>query len=1127
MKRSRPCSALRLVFCAVFLPSVGFSSIDLHYRLVGPNSFPGTFVPVVAPTSAGNVGAVFDPASGQMKPVQSDAPEASRLVLAQSSIGAAIVASPSGGASSSEDYLKYFAGDKYQPKWAATNQPAYAKFNDGLADAASPWIKEKTGGDGKWTVKNIRFPGAVELGSGDKWNGTPAEQSFYLAEYDNALDFLRSAIAAFPSDDAPRIAALKALDSIMQGYIAAGNNALYWAARKRFTLWQSSEANQAEREMLEAAQGLFAAASDRFASFIATFTVDESTAFNAGRPWSAVSEKDSLQAKIGGTLGVFARALDLEEDVLSTRARLLYYDNYGDPVLKPDDFQGAVQKNVAAVISPRVNRLRFMLATAGLFSGHPDYLAAGFAAVASSADALTADLEQTMPAGRVRFAGKSLLFQDKDSGAPIPTVADQLSTLLPESDKFFVVGEYSPEFMPLIGPEGKTSTAHLIEQAQGSITRAVNSEDDAKMALIALLEDKKTVQNRLNDAYTVSWNELAQLTGTIKKGDPLNPGQIVDVPDVEGAIAGTAQSGKIKTQLQAVDLAYREYEAAVADLELAAKAIDISLEANAAVVANLLNLAVFQNGIGTELAGLETQRGAAQADAARARAHIQAEQERKRARASIIGDVAKFGAVVAVAVVCAPAGAGLAAGLVAARGAAPGLAMGLSEGAARFDEARAIEAMGEVDANLAVEIAKLNKLGVELQTSEKVEMTNVNAANTEIMAFAEIKKMNLDLTRKRLNVLLAEQKANIQRTELANLYARASYLQGELNRSIQRAITANNPQWGSEYWLGTAAAVADAEKTYLWAQEWSYLAAKSLQYYILPLSSTTAGSKAGDVLRCRTVKALDRQVGMGTGPNSVPTLYNNLLALRNRSDTAKVFRLRDNYLQGNPARDKDGKLALAGAVIDPATGEGANNPLASDRDWMAFLKDCLFDDQGNKNPAGNILRIRFSTNLNKWASDQSTDGTDGIDNPFYDSREVGLLIDSATGRGVRANIRTSNLALARGITATLQMRGTSTFRIADASKAGAIPFRSWSILPAKQNFQADIDGNKAGTVASVFREYSPANDLWILEIRPSGSTSNQILINAVKNYDTTSVDSELPAPIQDIELSFDTQARLL
>jgi hypothetical protein len=1125
------------------------------------NHQPNSFLPLqegaafgLAPTGGGNVGAAINPTTGQREPITSpETPQAARLVLAQSSIGAAVVATPTGGINSPKEYLRYFKPvlqtGPDQTYWAYPEDPQgdiVAGFLGALKGAASSYL-----GAPATHFKPISFPGAVNRDNGNTISGDTG-RNFFQEEYKRVTEFLRGGVRAFPYENTIlRQAQVEALIALMEGYIVAGKNSAYWALRNRYDSASATNTTlpmTQELQRLEQTRQIYAAASDSFLEFLQTHPIDASTIFNGGKPWFPVEEDQTvpaLQNKIGEALRLYAFALTREAEIIDARARLLYFNTYGDPngpdpLSNPVSFDTRIRNNVQAVVAPHIQRLQVALAAASHFTDHPDFIVSGFDAAASVLNNLQNDLATTMPSGRVRFTGRSLLRFNETTGELEESAAELLAKVM--ADLGMMVTEYSPQYIPFYGVEGENSADALRQKAveatqTGSIAATAEGATEpgptgATKALQDLLTDTTSLRDRLESVYSSNYRELIELTGWVLGPDPVNPGQTTRLPDfdrlfLDEPFAGGAnqgRTGRIVSQLQAIEVAQRQHSAAVADLIRAQREIDIDVEASQKVFENSAGYANFQTEIGSELSKLDAARGRVQAAAAREKAALQAAEARRRAKRGLFGRV--LGAVtsaVSTGIAAFATGGTSLAITMGVSGGFSGISGVISDVKNTMDQAATIEAVGEVDARLATEMAAINSRATELQTMERSRGTMVAAENQLELAYSQIKKQILALERKEMDVLLAEQQVLIQRTELSNLYSRVSYLLGEMNQSIQNQLD-RSPLQRAEYWLILDEKIVDAEKTFLMAQEWCYLAAKSLQYYLLPVSGNNAPAlaerKIRDVLRARSVKALYFEVS-GTSPSSIGGILGTLRGFRSNQTNEFVLRLRSDFFQAN--RNAFGAIEPTefSPAIDPRSGDartGANTSNASLRAWMKFLKD---------NTTNNVLTIRFSTDLNSWIDA----GTGlGVQNPLFNTTETGKVISNkppGQNEGVYVNVRAPSILTANSqLTVTLMMEGTSKVRLRSyASNPGEPSFRFWKTMPVRSTFGARLNNNTIiGTRTTTdFRELSPANDAWTLIIDGRNPGMAQQLVQFINNYN---LNADPPPPgITDIEIGFHTTGR--
>jgi hypothetical protein len=1012
----------------------------------------------VAPTGGGHVGLYRDPGSGSLPTaIQSGN---GTIVLADSALGAAVVANTDGMAGGYQHYV--------------------ALGNTAITEATS-YKSQQNGETVPW---DLRFDGVVNIGTGadrgsvwPNWSN-PGTQNFDEQKLRNAAEFFRVAIRANPYDLQARQGLARTYSERIQAHLFAGNNAVQWASVQRLT---GGYVITDEATTWNLALGCFKKAGDLFQE--ANDILPDAETF--GNPvYSAV---------ITEPFELFGRGLVLEAEAIQSWLRLAYLASYQDPITRafnPGTLLGELQ--------PHLDRLEARLLLASRYTHLPNYLTVDLASVSASLAYLYKQRNTTIPAGRVSFVGRRSV------------------------DRGEFLGEYEPRYIPFLpaggspGQESYSSFFNILGYAEGQIALAKSREDLASVKNIEVIQNRAQLKTKLEEIYGDYNTQLADLCGTIRGTDgQLHPdivNSLLPPGDREEAhpFGDGEERGKIYSQHIAIEEAKLNLAAAEQDRR------NIYLKAvNAKTVGELIanqseNLAQMYLTDGASLAALEELRGKETARVARETARLQAEEAERKARKSLFSKILKAVAVGIAAAVVTTSTGGL--GITAASAIQGVVAGGLdlhnsnTQATDAHRQAALIRKTGDLQADLAL-------INADIERQRQL----INARQASTVQFAQRDQTlwkteeawqaaMLDYERSELNVLMAELRVAMMKAELQNMHGRVAYLLQEQRKAVVLHTQDVNPMARPDYRLSIDYGKRVAEDTYLVSQEALYLAAKALQYKLND-SDQSGGSqhvvsdRIESILRARNAATLELIVADLKRDHT--ELYWDKQA--RQTITFGPVSVRHFLFQNNRVQYESptsGNILYSQSALQTSV-TGTNSLTASDADWLAFLQSRLLPD-GNQVK----LLIPFSTDLIESRPDPTAPGFSfGLSriNPLFALDQYSGTIHvnpSKNAYGIWVNIRGRGLSSGPGnITGYLRQKGASYLRT-DKARRNANAIRVWNLLPAQRDEVGAIVTCTVNSTAPLpntdtapLHERSPSNDRWELEINSREGLRNGTLLS--------------------------------
>jgi hypothetical protein len=1041
-------------FIFIFLSRVGASGQNqFYFALNGCNSF----IPTnggIALTSGGNVGGYRDPAVSNASPVAIQSADGS-VVLQQSAIGASIVTTPEGQ-----------GGGYFNSLVLGTN-----------ALAAGTAYKTIDGQNGTTTNTSwdLRFPGVIDVTSGNPWPGDGGTQNFDEDLVKQAAEYFRVALRINPYDLQPRIGLVTTYQERMQAHTFAGNNAAVFAGKLRLSPGAANASPGvtigSEVSYWTNAVGQYRAAADIFAE--------------AGTlmPDAATFEALDYSGFVQDTFDVYSRALGYEADAVQTWLHLSYFSTYQDPLghtFNPVPLLASLQ--------PYLDHLQSQLLLASQYSFLSNYLQTDLPSVNANLALLNKQKNTTIPQGLLSFIG-------------------QRSTDTPGD----VIGEYAPEYVPFLftgAPNSQPGTSfdNLMFLANQFINSAQGAESEARNTTRTFDTDRAALTSKLDDIFKNYNDQLGEICGWINGDD----GQLH--ADVAGSLLSNADReeqhplqsgesyGRIYQQQLNIAQAFAELKAAHEDQHnLYLKAINAQTVADL-IATQSLNLAQMYLTNGDSIAALERIRGDEAARVTRQIAEEKAEEAEREANNSLLGGIVKAVAGAALTFFFPPAGvasvasASWAAAELAGKDGAKDLANVFAQNAGGHDQAALIRKTADLEAQLQLKNAEITAQEEGIRADEAATVQYAQADQTLWKSAEAWQAFLLDYDRAGLNILMAEQRLLMQKQELNNLHSHIAFLVQEMRKAIVLNNQTANPLARPDYRLWMDFTTRNAEETFLRAQEWLYLAAKALQYRVnnSASGSSSVSKDIEDILHARTAIEL-------ANVHNQLSADNGYLYLNQGAETTALpipLRIRNYVVQNNSVvYNNDGSVNTNLSLFE-TVAYGTNTIAASDADWLTFLNDHIVFDWDTYSVS---LQIPFSTSLNRPNLSTNTPGFDPLkirQNPLFSPTRYSDRISytysqsgPASDFGVRVNIRgrALNLDSTLNVVATLRQEGASYLRSAKwVNDAGAI--RLWNLKPVEGLVICSVNNLAANNASAStlstpqFYERSAANDHWILVI---------------------------------------------
>lgn len=886
--------------------------------------------------------------------------------------------------------------------------------------------------EGAW---DIRFPGVVDPATG---NDVGAAAQNYFEESNHAAQArYRAALAVKPLDADAARGLLLCHYQRMVPLTFAGNNAFVRASRQRIV-----GANPAVEEigLLEnSALRFYEAAAGELAA-LASKPI-EASLLDGSHPFIPSSVlTDQANHLIEG----FTRALALQGETLLKLGRLKQFLGYQDPTLVAYN-----PRDLLTFLDSKVANLQRQLLLGSVFPGQPALAASELSRVRYLVLELLR-LRTSVAEGRLAFVGAEVA-QAGDPGTLAVTHREYEPEYVPFLFDPVEFSQYPNSFQKLAAEAEKLAArAEVVDKQAFDAGREFDANDQA-------LTDRF---RQIRDRY---YGELGNLCGHIREPQ----GELV--PDVVLALlpaeerdrlhtyTGGESRGTLYLQWRRVTLAESELQAAGTDLQNLVSNMAKKEAISRQIVTNISHGADLILANGDRLAALEQQAGEARAAAERTIVRLNAQQATRAGILGAVVDIAK--------------------GAASGGWAGAGTAL-LSNAPAYLNTADKIQTMyqvGNVQAGLAHRLGEIEAQKTRIAATERSQLQYLERDNHLLRTEEALHALVLEAERLKLNILMAEQKLDMEMLELANMGSRVRFLLQEYASALQ--LEKANPLASPDYRLLRDLAARDAEETFIYAQEALYKAAKAGQYKINGGDQAVqAAALLREVLAARNGKRLVALV------NHLRTQVDRLYEQHGAQDTIQAtLSLRHDVFQNNAVivTNEFGDFDRADSLALEPQGHGVSSDVA----WTQFLRDHLVTDAltGERR-----LDLTFSTSLNR----RLREGRNV--NPLYQPGLFNALIfyhpALENGLGVRVNFRGRGLALnpEDQVQVELQQEGASYIRSKPARlDAEGTAIRVWNLEPVPGRAAlviASVNGFKELRTGTKLHERSPANDRWILSL---------------------------------------------
>ncbi len=892
--------------------------------------------------------------------------------------------------------------------------------------------------EGAW---DIRFPGVIDPATGTDFGTTG--QNYFEEKNRAAAARYRAALTVNPFDAEAARGLLLCYYQRMVPLTFAGNNAFVRASRQRIV---GENPAIEEIALLENSALRFyeAAAAEMVA--LAAQPVDASLV-DGSHPFIPAS---AVADQVNRFLDAFARALALQGETLIKVGRLKEFIGYQDPTIvayNPAD--------LLAFLDAKIAGLQQQLLLANMFAGQPAPAASELSKAMSLVEELRR-LRSSTAEGRLAFVGVEV------------SQAGGQGTLASTHR------EYEPEYVPfLFDPvefsQYPNSFQKLAAEAEKLAGRAELVDGQALSSGREFDGNGQILKDRFRQIRDRYYGELGTLCGLIRddQGELLPDILLALLPaedrDRTHTYTGGESKGSLYQQWRRVTLAETELQAANLDLQNVVSNMRKKEEIAQQIAGNITQGAELILANGEKVAALDQVEGEVRAETAKAAARLGVQR-------SIRGQITDT-------VMAGQSGASAGAQTGSVWGAVAGAVVGTVN--AVFERQEKVQnalAMGELEAGLARRLAEIQAQKTRIAAAERAQLQYLERDNTLLRTEEALHALVLEAERLKLNLLMAEQKLDMEMLDLANMTGRVRFLLQEYASALQLEQT--NPLGSPDYRLLRDLAARDAEETFIFAQEALYKAAKAGQYKINGGDQAVqAAALLHEVLAARNGRRLVTLV------NYLRTQIDRLYEQHGAQDTVQAtLSLRHDVFQNN-AVTVTNELTGEFDRSDPLALEPQAGDLSSDAAWLRFLRDHIVTDLAT---GEHRLEFTFSTSLNR----RLRNGRNV--NQLYQPGQFNALIfyhpTLESGFGVRVNFRGRGLALNSEdqIQVELQQEGASYIRSKPARlDAEGTAVRVWNLepLPGRAALViASVNGFKEARTGTKLHERSPANDRWIFSM---------------------------------------------
>lgn len=951
---------------------------------------------------------------------------------------------------------------------------------DGAKYRYDPLYQQTGIGAGAW---DICFSGVRDLTTGELCLDVQGkEQNYFEDELLLAQQHYRAALAINPYNTNAAEGLLKVYYERMAPLIYGGNVALILSTRARMHNKTTGEELTLRRE----AEALFQRALDIFIE--ATGLAYDMRLLNGTDPYVDVARlrAESDPADLGVVpflVDTYATALARRSETIAGILELEYLSSFSHPVY-PIEQAPERQAILAELQDFRTSLTRQSLVLTP-FSDLDTYLRSDISLVSTVVGNLN-DLDKVVRNGDLFFS----------------ISRDLTGNVTGEG-----FGSYSPEYVPFLFdpyqyPQYTNSFALLLDRAKENGEFAQDLEDDAFYSIRDFDNNQAELEQRFQDIRSKYNDELVILCGQRLEDGELVPDlkYFLHLPEDRLQFDTYTDPGESKgavyQQHLAVETAGTNLDAALLDLENIYLKIEAHEDTAEKIAGTLDNLAMLMDANGKAIAAIDSTS-----------AHLQALIQKEQAKRAKKNGINKLFKAVGTAVV---------AFYTQNYELALKAAVNVVEG---VNDIRAASSYGK-------SASHTEQLGILAAQKEKIKAMEsaqiVFQQRTELLLKTEedVFAMMLDAERLKLNIMMAEQRLDMEMQERDNLLGRVAYLIQESHRATTQL--ASSPLAHPHFRLIDDEDMRRTDAMFNLTKEKTYLAAMAGVYKINSPESLSTTIEA--VLGARKVSELtEMQINLD---DTVANFYrgNGTSVTAQRSVSMRHFLVQNNHVVEN-----------ANGFVDwehPDTllqefRDSNGNVITSDAHWLSFLQSCKV---WNPQLYAYSLVIPFTTSLNYNHPSRPISGGEPLGdrqrfNPLFDYNAIDMKIvwtnGDANRKGVQIDFRGPNLVVNNtdDVKANLLQEGASYMR----AKSWALDpqdswLRTWNLEPTLGRVTGTVNGDvRSGTPDPSnpqFHERSPANDRWVLTLEPTHAANRSLINNLDKITDivlTFSVEFFTPA----------------
>jgi len=670
----------------------------------------------------------------------------------------------------------------------------------------------------------------------------------------------------------------------------------------------------------------------------------------------------------------------------------------------------------------------------------------------------------------------------------------------PSGDDSLNYGEFTTAFVPFfngLANPGNSSFDVALNLAKEFTSYAASQEYSASNDITSVLQrqyDWTSDQVALQNQYLT---ELENLCGYVIDADnnetpdiftaALSPG-VRDI--LRGQLSASGyqfnESGTIYQQWQAVETA--ETNLLLASIQLSNTLATIIKDAQVgnAIYSNQVQFAELILTNGQQISAIDLQQGQVQAQAALAIAQIQATAAQTEANNTGFGHIfSSFFSFNPFQILSS-------------------VSDSIATIANGYDQASADLQIGNVQANEAKQIAALNAQIEQINANEQAQSQYLQANTTMLNLSAQLNSLSLQANSQEVQIQLAAQQLDQERSKLANMMAQVSSVLNQWMRSAD--LVSRNPEFTGDLLIIRDATIHQADDSFALAQEWCFLAAQSLNYKD---NCPNASSFVPYVLAARNASSLKPILN---AMESAETLITSGCQSSPYYSTVQ-FSVRNNFVQANTTSGSGTNtvvtsyqpVLLGGIVLADAD--------ASQSAWTNYLAANLITNKYGER----VLILNFSTAL----AAQLTASVQR--NPLFSCYTFGSTLYSGLDgngnqmHGVQVSLTTRGFTFPlgpnAGFTIQLAQTGTSSIRNRgfgnEVSSSPGYRYFNFGYFDAALSASANNLLGNAGT--SAFQDRSPANGQWQLTINEGDSQNNAALLDNLSQ-------------LTDIQLQFNTRS---